>query len=526
MAKKKITKKTRNIIVAVVLTVAVIGAICFAVFKPDEKIQVETLTPQTQTISETLDTTGTVSAASQGAFSIPSGAKILSLNVKEGDIVEAGDVIATFDLNSLNEALLEKENAYNKANSAYENAKTTAEQSKTKVSQVKKQIAELEKEVAELQAKSSATSSETTSAPVANESKVNVSDSLVKRFVSVAKLFGVEYTNEEAKKVLTNMLSAGSSMNDLSSFMDNLGSIAGSSGSFDMSILSGMTGTSDLMSAEMSLVQLKAQLATLELQSDSTYISAFKKIADTTKDSYTAAKAQVNLMKDGWIAEDKGIVTEVNVTEDGTVSGGLTSEIDITSILSAVTSGGDVTSLLSTFLGDGNVAVKILYYPLVADISLSKYDVLDVEMNQAAVIKSASGKQLDGEVSYVSSVATSTSGLNLNSLMGTSSGSSSVIPAKVTINNADSSIIVGVDVQVSIITDTVDNAVVVPVEAICIDGEDIFVYVLVDGVAVKRNVELGISNDTHYQILSGITTSDVLIKNTSGLEDGVKVETK
>jgi cell division protein FtsI/penicillin-binding protein 2 len=82
----------------------------------------------------------------------------------------------------------------------------------------------------------------------------------------------------------------------------------------------------------------------------------------------------------------------------------------------------------------------------------------------------------------------------------------------------------GVDVQVSIITQTIDNAVVVPVEVICIDGEEVFVYVLEDGKAVKRDVELGISSDTHYQILSGITKDDILIKNTFGLEEGVSVE--
>ncbi len=524
MAKKKITKKQRNVIIAVVLIIAIISGVCVALFKPEEKIQVETLQAQTQTISETLDTTGVVSAVSQGVFTLPQGVKILSLNVKEGDIVEAGDVIATFDLTSLNDALLEKENAYKKALSAYENAVTTAAQSKTKVADVKKQIAELEQEIATLQEKSSAAENE--NAVASTKSEVTVSDSLVKRFVSIAKLFGVEYTNDEASKILSNMLSAGSSMNDVSSLMDNLSSIAGASGSFDMSSLAGMTSASDLMSAEMSLVQLKAQLATLELQSDSTYVSAFKKISDSTRESYVSAQSQIESMKSGWIAQDKGVVSEVNITESGENIDSTTSDIDISSILSAVTSGGDITSMLTSFLGDGNAAVKILYYPLVADVSLSKYDILDVEMNQDVIIESASGKEFDGKVSYVSAVATSSSGIDLNSLMGSGSGTSSSIPAQVTIDGADSSVIIGVDVQVSIVTDTVENAVVVPVEVICIDGEDIFVYVLEDSKAVKRNVELGISSDTHYQILSGITEDDVLIKNTSGLEDGVSVKTK
>ncbi len=521
MQKKKITKKQRNAIIAVVLAVAVVAGICYVAFKPEDKLKVETVNVSCQSVSATLDTTGKVSAASQDAFVIPSGAKLLTLNVKEGDIVEAGDIIATFDLTSLNDALRDKENAYKKAESAYNDAVKAAGDSKSKIAQVKKQIAELEAEIARLQDKADSTVQK----PVVNAPTVKVSDSLVKRFVKLAKLFGVEYTNDEAEKVLVNMLSAGSSMSDISSMMDNLSSFAGT-GSFDFSSLSAMTGSSELMSAEMSLIQLKSQLATLELQSDSTYISAFKTIADKARESYIATKAQVDSMRNGWIAKDKGIISEVNVSLDGEDSANAqTQEFDISSILSAVTSGADVTSLLSSFMGNAEAAVRILYYPLVADISLSKYDILDVDMNQDVIIESASGKEFAGKVSYISTVATSSNGLNIGSIMG-SSNVSSTIPAQVTIEEADRSVIVGVDVQVSVITDTIENALVVPVEAICIDGEDVFVYVLDDGVAKKTNVELGISSDTHYQILSGLTEKDVLIKNTLGLEDGVKVETK
>ncbi len=523
MNKKKISKKQRNIIIASALAVAVVIGICVVAFKPEPKLQVETVTATKQTINETLDTTGTVSAASQDVFKLPAGVKILSLNVKEGDIVEAGDVIATFDIASLNEALSEKESAYEKAQSAYKNAITTSKQSKSKVTEVKKQIADLEKEIAELESK--VNSNGTNSAPVINpqSSTVKVSDGLVKRFVSVAKLFGIEYSSDEARKVLENMLSAGSSMNDLSSLMDNLNSIAGSAGSFDISALAGMSGSSELMSAEMSLIQLKAQLATLELQSDSTYVSTFKTIADRARESYIAAQAQVDAMKNGWVATAKGIVSQVNITENGLTQNN--TEIDINSVLSAVTSGGDVTGLLSSFMNNGQAAITILYYPLVADVSLNKYDVLEVNLNQDVIVTSASDNEFNGKVSYVSAVATSSNGLDIGSIMGSSSASST-IPAQITIENADSSVIVGVDVQVSIITDTVENALVLPVEVICIDGTDVFVYALEDGKAVKKNVELGIASDTHYQILSGISESDILIKNTVGLEDGVRVEAK
>lgn len=520
MEKKKLSKRTKKIVISVVLVVAIVVVACVVAFKPEEKLEVETVKASVQTISETLDTSGTVSAASEDSFVVPSGVKIESINVKEGDVVEEGYVIATFDLSSLDSALKDKRDAYNKAEAAYDNAQITAKQSKAKVSEVKAQIAELEAKIAELHSKTNQSSDKTEVVP-----QSTVSDAMIQRLIRTAKLFGVEYSQSEAKDLLEKIMSSGSNINDLSAFLDNLSFLGNSNGSFDFAALNGMSGSSELMSAEMSLIQLKAQLATLELQSDSSYVNTFKTVADKAHESYTAAKIQIDLMKNGWIAKSKGIITEVNVLEDGEKESKSASSIDMNSILSAVTSGVDVTSMLTSFMGEGNVAVKVLYYPLVADVSLNKYDVLEVDLDQDVIIKPASGNELAGKVSYISAVATSSNGLDIGSIMG-SGNASSVIPAQITIDNPDRSVIVGVDVQVSIITDTVENAVVVPVEVICIDGEDIFVYVLEDGKAVKRNVELGISSDTHYQILSGISDKDILIKNTFGLTEGVNVKTK
>lgn len=530
MAKKMTKKKKRTIIIAAVAAVLAIAAVLYFVLKPDEKVKIETVEVSRETINETLDTTGTVSAGAQDVFTLPNGVKILSLNVKEGDTVKAGQLIATFDTSSLDETLSQKKMAYDKAQAAYVNAAANSKGNGGQVAELKKQIAELEKEVADIEAKTEkATSTTTTAAPQKTEPKkepVKISDSLVKRFSRLSKLFGVEYSEDMARTILTNMLSAGSSTNDISSMLDNLGQLSSMSGSFDMSAFSGMTGSTNLISAQANLVQLKSQLALLEVQSDESYVATFKTIADKTKESYETTKTQVDAMKDGWKAKKDGIISEINVSTDGAGSAPAAQSFDISSILSAVTSGGDVTSMLSSFMNPGTAAVKVLYYPLVADIALSKYDVLDVSLDQAAVIKTASGMEIDGKVSYISAVASNSNGLNINSLMGSSGGSSATIPAQVTINGADSSVIVGVDVNVSIITDTKENTIVVPVEAICIDNEEVFVYLLKDGVAVKKNVELGISNDTYYEVLSGVSLDDVLIKNTSGLEDGVKVELK
>lgn len=527
MQKKKKNKKV--IVLCSVLAVAVLAVTAYMIFKPEEKLAVSTVQVTKQTINETLDTTGTVSTASEKSFTLIDKVKVKTVNVKEGDTVKAGDVLATFDVSSLEAALTEKENNYEKALAAYNKAKNASSSASKKITSTKKEIAELEAQIEKLKAESQTTAAASTEK---KDPGVKVSDDLVKRFIKVAKRFGVEYNEETARKVLSSLLSAGSTGSDISGLLDNLSTIAGSNGSFDMAALAQMGGSSGaLINAEMSLVQLKAQLATLELQSDDNYISIYKTVYENAQEEYQKALTQTNEMKKGWIAEQKGLVSEVNIkvgetVETKTVVDG--KNVDISSIISSISSGLDVSNMISSFFGSEKVGIKVLNYPLVADISLSKYDVLDVSVNQEVTVKSADNTVHEGKVSYVGAVATSSgSSLDINSIMS-GGGNTNTIPAQVTIEDGDKSFIVGTDVDISIITDTQENALVVPVEAIVIDGSEVYVYVYDSekSQAVKKEVTLGIANDTYYQVLSGVNEGDVLIKNTSGLEDGVKVKLK
>ena len=529
MQKKKKNKKV--IVLCSVLAVAVLAVTAYMLFKPEEKLAVSTVQVTKQTINETLDTTGTVSTASEKSFTLIDKVKVKTVNVKEGDTVKAGDVLATFDVSSLEAALTEKENNYEKALAAYNKAKNASSSASKKITSTKKEIAELEAQIEKLKAESQTT----TAAAASTEKKdpgVKVSDDLVKRFIKVAKRFGVEYNEETARKVLSSLLSAGSTGSDISGLLDNLSTIAGSNGSFDMTALAQMGGSSGaLINAEMSLVQLKAQLATLELQSDDNYISIYKTVYENAQEEYQKALTQTKEMKKGWIADQKGLVSEVSIqvgetVETKTVVDG--KNVDISSIISSISSGMDVSNMISAFFGSEKVGIKVLNYPLVADISLSKYDVLDVSVNQEVTVKSADNTVHEGKVSYVGVIATSSgSSLDISSIMS-GSGNTNTIPAQVTIEDGDKSFIVGTDVDISIITDTQENALVVPVEAIVIDGSEVYVYVYDSekSQAVRKEVTLGIANDTYYQVISGVNEGDVLIKNTSGLEDGVKVKLK
>lgn len=528
MEEKKLFKSKKPVIAIIAVFLCLVGVVLYLVLKPDDRLQVETLAVSVETVNETLDTTGTVSADKVGKFSLPNGVSVTHVNVKPGDIVKKGDVLATLDVQSFTEVLTQKKNTYDKAAKAYRDSINASSEASNKIAEVKKQITELENEIAGLEAAAETTSAEKTTAvsgkSTGQKSGVSVSDSLVNRFIKIAGLFGVEYTQDAARSLLEGMLSAGSSTSQINSMFDNLSQLSALSGSFDMSSLAGMTSSSSLMSAQMSLIELKTQLAAYELQSDSSYTATFKTIMDKTEADYNSALAQYEKVKSGWKAEKEGIVSAVSLPGEEDTSSA--SDIDISTILQSVSSGTDISSMLSSLMSKQKDVITVIYYPLSIDISLSKYDVLKVSKDQKAVVKTAKSGTIEGFVSFVSPVAEASSGLNLNSLMGGSTGSSSNIPAKIELKGYDPSVIVGTDLNVSIITDTVENAMVIPVEAVCIDGDEIFVYVLEDNKAVKKDITLGISNDTYYQVLTGIGKDDVLIKNTSGLKDGLKVTVK
>ena len=78
--------------------------------------------------------------------------------------------------------------------------------------------------------------------------------------------------------------------------------------------------------------------------------------------------------------------------------------------------------------------------------------------------------------------------------------------------------------QVEIETDTHKNAVLVPASAVVHEGEETAVFVVENQMAKRREVKTGIENTDRVEILSGVTTGEMVITSgQNGLPDGAKV---
>jgi HlyD family secretion protein len=509
-------KKTA-VIVGAIAIVLVVALIVYLLVRPEPGTPVTLVSVQKGDIQQELIATGTIESDNQTDFSLLEGTKVLTVNVKVGDHVKKGDVLATFDASSLSGKLSERRTAYNEALKTYNHSLTAASEAKAKLPQVNKEIKELEAKVEKLTREAE---SQKAQSPTSTQKETTEATTIPNTLQG------------QIQAIVDKLLGANGTTSQIQKLMEQLNQMASSG--FDLSAMAG-SSSAELIQAQMDLAQLKIQKTTLEAQQNNTLSSTYKLVVDASKKSLDEMEAMVASLKSGWIAQDDGVITAVNIKAGETYQGGGASSssnsFDISSILQAVSGGTDLNSLMNTLtsLGSGgNVGMTVENYgQFYVSFSLDKYDVLKVKTGMPAVITTASG-ELEGAVSFISPVASSGGGLDLSSLAGslTGAGTSSSIPAKVKINNPDASVIIGVDVDVSIQTDEAKGATLIPLESLLVEEgkKYVFVYHEAEETVTKKEVETGLVSDTMYQITSGVSAGEQIVKNPSKtLADGARV---
>ena len=163
-----------------------------------------------------------------------------------------------------------------------------------------------------------------------------------------------------------------------------------------------------------------------------------------------------------------------------------------------------------------------------ASFLLGKYDVLKVSMDQPVKITSPKGNVSEGKVTFISPVASTSTDINISSLLGTS-GSASGVVTKVSIPQPDESVIIGFDVDLQMDVGQAENALIVPAEAVQFDNEGSYVYIYneAENTVTRAIVRTGIFSGKQYQILSGCEEGDYIVKAPSiSLADRVKVNVR
>jgi len=97
---------------------------------------------------------------------------------------------------------------------------------------------------------------------------------------------------------------------------------------------------------------------------------------------------------------------------------------------------------------------------------------------------------------------------------------------KVKIANPEGVLKAGMFADVEFETRRSENTVIIPIEAVVnLNTDNPTAYIVEDGKAVRRDLELGLSSDERVEILSGINEGEnVIIRGQNRLEDGAEVE--
>jgi HlyD family secretion protein len=174
----------------------------------------------------------------------------------------------------------------------------------------------------------------------------------------------------------------------------------------------------------------------------------------------------------------------------------------VTDVISAV--GDQVTSSNTSSVTTSTASFRIddLTHLLV-DVQVTEVDIDKVKVGQAAnlTLDAIPDKTYNGIVTKVGPVGTVVSGV-VN------------FDVTVELTNPDSSVRTGMTAAVNIITNQIDNILLIPSRAIRTTNGRSEIFLLQDGKAVPVNITVGSSNDTQSEIRSGnVKEGDLVILN-------------
>lgn len=491
MKKKKITKKK---IIIIIIIVAIFGTIIYKKVKPnnenDKKVEVVEITRRS--IANTISDTGVINTnTSKNFVSTLSGSKIKSVNVKEGDVVNVGDVICTFDTEllhkNLNTALksasISDAQAVVGINGAARTYNDSIDNKSIQITDTQSDIDSAKKAFDESTDKLNALRSAEANLD-AQVNNFNATLQTVKAAYDVAKS---EYenaknnpaTDEATLTALDNKCKTAKSAYD------------SAQSSYDESV----KALSDIRSQKSTMESTSSQLLatyekavrglnTASKTADSTIASSHDALINSELARQSASvnsQSQIDSLREQLKnevlrADVSGTITKVNVKE------------------------GDIYTGTTIAILDG-------CDDFVIESEISEYDIPDIKEGMKVMIKTDATREeeLEGVITYVSPVASSMTS-DQTSAMNVSTSSNATYKIKISFTHANERIRLGMNAKLSIITDMKENVLAVPYECLQ-QREDGTYFVEIadndDGTEKHElNVQKGIEGTYYTEIIS------------------------
>lgn len=473
-------KKAPVIIAAIIIVLIVIRMVSCA-FSGNAGVMVSTTNAFRGDIEENVSTSGKVASEEKTVLFAPVSGRLSEINVAAGDAVKAGDVLMTYDMDQMEQRLQEASLQQDKSNASYnstmtENSKSTAKlnEANTNLAVLDQQLTDYKAYLKELQDKLS-TSQRETQRQLSEESY-----DLSRKAADLNKELQDGVTAERAKEI-------NKELQDISSSQARNSYVQSIANSSDY-VVSMQNEIATVQEHITECENYKAEMQSQKGSSEGTILNGYQSQAyaadkDLAQLTYQEAQEQYDAAKKGIVADFDGIVTECTG-----VSG------------ASVTEGAQLITLESS----QNVKVSF---------DASKSDVAKLAIGQKVDI-TISGNKYEGEISKINRMAT----LNASN--------TPMVGVEVHLTNPDDKIILGLDAKLTVHTNSAQDTLLIPVEAINADKNGDFLYVIENGMVVKRAITCGISSDEYTEVLDGITEEDQIIVNSLtgiSLEEGMAV---
>lgn len=474
-------RKKAPVIIAVIVIVLIVIRMVSCAFSGNAGVMVSTTGAFRGDIEESVSTSGKIVTEEKEVLFAPVSGRLNEINVAAGDAVKAGDVLMTYDMDQMEERLQEASLQQTKSNASYnstmtENSKSTAKlnEANTNLAVLDQQLADYKSYLKDLQEKLS-TSQRETQRQLSEES-YNLSRKATDLNSELQK--GV---SEERAAEINQELQSISSDQARNSYVQSIAS----SSDYVVNMQNEIASVQEHITE---CENYKAQMQSQKGTSESTILNGYQSQAyaadrDLAQLTYKEAEEQYYSAKKGIVADFDGIVTECTG-----VSG------------ASVTEGAQLITL------ESSENVKVTF-------DASKSDVAKLAIGQKVDV-TISGNKYEGEIAKINRMAT----LNASN--------TPMVGVEVHLTNPDDKIILGLDAKLTVHTDSAQDTLLIPVEAINADKDGDFLYVVENGMVVRRPITCGISSDEYTEVLEGVTEEDQIIVNSLtgiSLEEGMAV---
>ena len=522
--------KKALIAVVLILAIAVAGLWYFRLRRPTMPVAVQggsyvrTVTLQKGTLDDSISASGTVESSDVSNVTTDLKYTVKTVDVQVGDMVEAGDVICTLDTESLEKSIEKAKetlaDSMAQAEKAYQKARESLAEAQTNTSEAKTEMDEAES------AKSDAWSAYDSARSKVSSFQTEADNAAAQEESALSALNDAMAVAAEKQTTYNDAYGAWKTESDRQLAADYQPADG------DAEKLAGLQTSMEEAQAQLeaaTAAQARADDASVQASGQSQAKQKALSDAQNTvgltglQTAYQQAQTAYEQAQTAYEQAVKNQETAQETCDDALESYNKSSESDeLTDLqeqleqctLTAETS-GKVTAVNATVgsMIDGAAATIQNTDSLKVAITIPEYDIESVQVGMTARITSdVTDKEVSGTLSQISPTATG------------GGSSSSSFAAEVTIDDADSGLLIGTNAKVEIILSTTEDVFTVPLDAIGENeaGESV-IYVQTgeeDGEPVfeEMAVTVGEQNDYYAQI-SGAELEEGLVVRSSADED-------